>query len=323
MKKVKYYYNKHSLRYEKIEDGFWKKLFRAFGFLSTSLVFSVVLMLILYHYLDSPKEKQLKREIAEMRTQYELNQKKLAQMDEVLAGLQNRDDNIYRVIFEAEPIPATVRQAGTGGANQYKDLEEYDNSDIMVSTAKMLDKVSKQLYIQSKSYDEINRLIKHKEEMLASIPAIMPISNKDLTRVASGYGYRIHPIYKTRKMHWGMDFTAPIGTPIYATGDGVVEMSGFDKQGFGNHVIINHGFGYQTEYGHMYQIVVHNGQKIKRGEQIGTVGNTGLSTGPHVHYEVHKNGNRINPINFFYNDLSPEDYEKVLEISDNHNQSFD
>ena len=323
MKKIKYHYNKHSLRYEQVQVSIWVKLFRAVSFISTSLVFSLILVFVLYRYLDSPKEKAMRREIEEMRSQYDLNKKKLAQMDAVLQGLQNRDDNIYRVIFEAEPIPTTVRQAGTGGANRYKELEEYDNSDLMVETAKQMDKVSKQLYIQSKSYDEINRLIKNKEIMLSSIPAIQPVPNKNLTRVASGYGFRIHPIYKTRKMHYGMDFTAPVGSPIYATGDGVVKEADYDKGGFGNHVVIDHGFGYETVYGHMSVIKAKAGQKVKRGDLIGQVGNSGTSTGPHLHYEVVKNGNRINPINYYYNDLSPAEFEKMLELSSNSSQSFD
>ena len=273
MKKIKYHYNKHSLRYEQVQVSIWVKLFRAVSFISTSLVFSLILVFVLYRYLDSPKEKAMRREIEEMRSQYDLNKKKLAQMDAVLQGLQNRDDNIYRVIFEAEPIPTTVRQAGTGGANRYKELEEYDNSDLMVETAKQMDKVSKQLYIQSKSYDEINRLIKNKEIMLSSIPAIQPVPNKNLTRVASGYGFRIHPIYKTRKMHYGMDFTAPVSSPIYATGDGVVKEADYDKGGFGNHVVIDHGFGYETVYGHMSVIKAKAGQKVKRGDEKKAYGN--------------------------------------------------
>ncbi|MDX2002195.1 MAG: M23 family metallopeptidase [Chitinophagales bacterium] len=323
MKKVKYYYNKQSLRYEKIEVSFSKRLLRAFGFLSSSFVFSIVIFAIVWRYIDSPKEREMRREIEQLRQNYEWNQKKLAQMSQVLAGLQKRDDNIYRVIFEAEPISESVRTAGTGGSSKYADLQSFDNSELMIETAKMIDKVGKQMYIQSKSYDEINRLIKKKEQMLASIPAIMPVANKNLTRVASGYGFRIHPIYKTRKMHYGMDFNAPIGTPIFATGDGVVKEANFDSRGFGNHVIVDHGFGYETVYGHMSRITVRPGQKVKRGDQLGLVGNTGTSTGPHVHYEVHKGGQPINPINFYYNDLSPDEYEKMLEISNSHNQSFD
>lgn len=323
MKKVKYYYNKQSLRYERIQESFSSRMLKVMGFLSTSFLFALGIIYVSYHYLDSPEEKQLKREISKLKLEYQLNQKRLEQMNEVLAGLQDRDDNIYRVIFEAEPIPSSVRSVGVGGSFKYKDLEGFDNSDLMVVTSEMIDKVSKQMYVQSKSYDEINNLIKNQEHMLASIPAIMPVANKDLTRVASGYGMRLHPIYKTYKMHTGMDFTAPIGTDIYCTGDGVVKKVEYSQRGYGNHIIIDHGYGYETLYAHMNTINVKKGQSVKRGDLLGFVGNSGTSTGPHLHYEVHKNGNQINPVNFYYNDLTPDQFEKMIEISSRHTQSFD
>lgn len=323
MKKVKYYYNKQSLRYERIETPLSTRLFKLFGFLSTSFFFAVAIVYVTYQYFDSPKEKFLKREIAQLQLQNKINQGKLKQMNTVLASLQDRDDNIYRVIFEAEPIPASVREAGTGGSYKFKDLEGFDNSGLMIETAQQIDKVSKEMYIQSKSYDELNKLIKNKEDMLASIPAIMPVANKDLTRVASGYGMRLHPVYKTYRMHTGMDFTAPMGTDIYCTGDGVVKKTDRSARGYGNHVVIDHGYGYQTIYAHMSQINVRKGQKVKRGDILGVVGNSGTSTGPHLHYEVLKNGHKINPVNFYYNDLSPDEFEKMIEISSRHTQSFD
>lgn len=293
------------------------------GWLTTALVFSVVIVLIAYTYLDSPKEKQLKREIDDLTLQYEILQQRVHQSEIVLSELEQHDDNIYRVIFEAEPIPESVREAGYGGINKYRELEGLDNSELVIETSKMIDKLTKQLYIQSKSFDEIFSLAKNKTQMLASIPAIQPLSNKDLGRIASGFGYRIHPIYKTSIMHTGQDFTAPVGTDIYATGNGVVEKVEYYGRGYGNNVIINHGYGYETLYGHMSKINVRQGQKINRGDVIGFVGSTGTSTGPHLHYEVIKNGNKINPINFFYNDLTPEEYEKMLIISAQQNQSFD
>lgn len=323
MKKVKYYYNKQSLRYERIEEPLTVRLLKVLGFLSTSFIFALGIVYVSYKYLDSPEEKQLKREIAKMELEYEYNNKQLEQMSEVLAGLQDRDDNIYRVIFEAEPIPASVREAGTGGSYKFKELYGFSNSKLMTNTAEMIDKVSKRLYIQSKSYDEITELIQNKEQMLASIPAIMPVANKDLTRVASGYGMRVHPIYKTYKMHAGMDFTAPIGTDIYCSGDGVVKEVDYSQRGYGNHVIIDHGYGYETIYAHMSQMNVRKGQVVKRGDVLGQVGNSGTSTGPHLHYEVLKNGIKINPVNFYFNDLTPEEYEKMIEISSRHTQSFD
>lgn len=323
MKKVKYYYNKQSLRYERIEEPLMVRMLKVLGFLSTSFLFALGIVYVSYKYLDSPEEKQLKREIAKLQLEYEYNNERLEQMSEVLSGLQDRDDNIYRVIFEAEPIPGSVREAGTGGSFKYKELGGYSNTELMSKTAQLIDRVSKKMYIQSKSYDEINQLIQNKEQMLASIPAIMPVANKDLTRVASGYGMRLHPIYKTYKMHHGMDFTAPIGTDIYCTGDGVVKKVDHSRRGFGNHVIIDHGYGYETIYAHMSKINVRTGQKVKRGDLLGLVGNSGTSTGPHLHYEVHKNGHKINPVNFYYNDLSPEEFEKMIEISSRHTQSFD
>lgn len=323
MPKAKYYFNTHSLKYEKIVVSFWKKFLRFVGWFATALVFSVIIIMIAYSYLDSPKEKQLKREINELTLQYELLQQRIVQAETVLKDLEHNDDNIYRVIFEADPIPQSVREAGFGGVNKYRSLESFDNSEIMIESSMKVDKLMKQLYIQSKSYDEIFALAKDKAEMLASLPAIQPVSNKDLTRIASGFGYRIHPIYKTSIMHTGLDFTATIGTEIYATGNGVVSKVEVNGRGYGNNVIIRHGFDYETLYGHMSKIKVKPGQKVKRGDVIGLVGSTGISTAPHLHYEVIKKGIKINPVNFFYNDLTPEEYEKMLIISSQATQSFD
>ncbi len=323
MPKAKYYFNTHSLKYEKVVTSWRKRILRILGFVTTATVFSVVIVYIAYSLFDSPKEKQLKREISELTLQYEILQQRVDQAYYVLKDLQARDDNIYRVVFEAEPIPSSVREAGFGGIDRYKSLEGYENSELLVSTTKKLDQLTKQMYIQSKSFDEIIKLAKSKSEMLASIPAIQPISNNDLKRMASGFGYRIHPIYKTTKMHYGMDFTAPTGTDIYASGNGTVSKVEYSKRGLGTHVIIDHGYGYQTIYGHMSKILIRRGQKVKRGDVIGKVGSTGTSTAPHLHYEVAKQGKKINPINFFYNDLSPEEYETMIEMSSRSNQSFD
>lgn len=323
MPKAKYYFNTHSLKYERVVVSIGKKLLRITGWLTTALVFSVVIILISYSYIDSPKEKQLRREINELTLQYELIQQRVNQAEAVLKDLEHNDDNIYRVIFEAEPIPESVRDAGYGGINKYRELAGYDNSELVIETSKKVDRLAKQLYVQSKSYDEIFALAKNKTQMLASIPAIQPVSNKDLKRIASGFGYRIHPIYKTSILHTGLDFTAPVGTEIYSTGNGTVQKIEYNGRGYGHNVIISHGFGYETLYGHMSKIKVRQGEKIKRGDVIGFVGNSGTSTGPHLHYEVMKNGNKINPVNFFYNDLTPEEYEKMLVISSQYNQSFD
>lgn len=323
MARIKYRYNTKSLEYERVEVSFKEKLLRFISYLVTGLSFAAISVLITYQIIDSPKEKQLKRELDNMQIQYEEFDKKLDLVSKVLDDVQQRDDNIYRVIFEADPIPSSIRKAGFGGVNRYKIYEGFDNSEMIEETAKKLDILQKQLYVQSKSLDEVYQMAKNKAQMLACIPAIQPISNKDLKKIASGFGYRIHPIYKTGKMHTGIDFTAPQGTEIYATGDGVVINAEPTSMGYGRHVVIEHGYGYQTLYGHMSRINVHKGQKVKRGDLIGYVGNTGSSTGPHLHYEVIKDGEKINPISYFYNDLTPEEYDRMLEMSNSSNQSFD
>ena len=296
---------------------------RFLSFAATGLVFAALGILIAYNTIDSPKEKQLEREIERMKLDYDLVNQRLQQMSVVLEDLQDRDDNIYRVVFEAEPIPDEVRKAGFGGVNRYSRYKDFENRDLLTETMRRTDILSKQLVIQSKSYDEILGMIRNKAAMLACIPAIQPVSNKELKRMASGYGYRTDPIYKTTKFHAGMDFAAAVGTEIYATGDGVIMRADADASGYGNHVRINHGYGYMTLYGHMSKIMVRQGQRVKRGDVIGLVGNTGKSVGPHLHYEVHKNGEAINPVNFYYNDLSPEDYARMIEMSGTENQSFD
>lgn len=323
MSKVKFRFDTKTLQYEKVELKLVDRLKRFFGYFATVLVGSLVLTLIIYNVVDSPKEKQLRRENAFLKLELENFNERLDQTNKVLADLQEKDDDIYRVIFEAEPIPNEKREAGFGGVNRYKKLENYESSGLVIETTKKLDKISKQLVVQSKSYDEVIQLALSKEKMLASLPAIQPISNEKLTRIASGFGYRIHPIYKIKHLHTGLDFSAPKGTEIYATGDGVVKKVESLNNGYGKHVVIDHGYGYETLYGHMSGFNVREGQKVKRGEVIGFVGSTGTSTAPHVHYEVIKNANKINPINFFYNDLTPEEYDKVIELSTRSNQSFD
>lgn len=323
MSKVKYRYNSHTLSYDKIEVKFTDYLKKVLWFLSTSLVSGVIIYGLVYTYVDSPKEKQLKQQNALLESQYELLNKKLDNITAVLEDVQHRDDNIYRVIFEAEPIPNEIRQAGFGGVNRYEELESYNNSKIIVDAAKKIDKLAKQIYIQSKSFDEVFQMAKKKEDMLASIPAIQPVHNKDLTRMASGFGMRMHPILKYNRFHAGMDFTAPVGTPIYATGKGTVIQADAKESGYGLHVKINHGYGYTTVYAHMSRTKVRPGEKVKRGDIIGYVGNSGLSSGPHCHYEVIKNEQHLNPVNFYFNDLTPEEYDKMLELSNAPLQSLD
>ena len=323
MSKVKYRFNTKSLTYEKVKVTFMDRFWRFTSYLAIGLVFATGTIILAYKFLDSPKEKMLRREIEALQLQYNLLDKKMDQAQLVLNDLQDRDDNIYRVIFESEPIPNSIRQAGFGGSDRYSVFDNFDNAQLLKTTTERLDIISKQLYIQSKSFDEVVKLAKNKEQMMMSIPAIMPINNKDLRRQPGGFGWRTHPIYKTPEFHPGMDFAAEQGTPIYATGDGVVETADANAQGYGNHVVINHGFGYQTLYGHMSKRAVRVGKKIKRGELVGYVGSTGLSTAPHIHYEVIKNGEKVNPINFYFNDLTPQQYQVMLEMSSKSSQSFD
>ncbi len=320
--KIKYKFDPHSLSYEQIATTIKDRLLKFLYVVAAGAVFSFVVLLIAYNFLDSPKEKILKREIRQYKLQYEILNERLDRISMVMDDIQNRDDNIYRVIFEAEPIPSTIRKAGYGGTNRYAKLEGYSNSDILTETTKKIDLISRQLYIQSISFDDVFKMAKGKAQMLACIPAIQPISNKQLTMIASGFGYRFHPIYKTIRMHTGIDFTAHKGTPIYATGDGVVSKGNENLSGYGIACVIDHGYGYKTLYGHMYKMIVNPGQKVKRGQVIGYVGNTGISIGPHLHYEVIKNGIKVNPINYFYQDLTPEEYEKVIEISSRVNQAL-
>mgnify|MGYP001220922748 FL=1 len=323
MSKIKYYYDTKTLSYKPIESTGIEKFKKFIVYLTSSAILAFFTLLIFFQYFDSPKEKKLKGEINHLLSQYEIINNDLEKIELVLDDIQNRDDNIYRTIFEADPIPTSIRKQGFGGVNRYKKLSGYSNSDLIINTSKKIDQLTKQLYLQSKSFDEIIELAKNKSKMLASIPAIQPVANKDLKRMTSGYGYRIHPIYKTRKMHYGMDYSAKVGTEIYATGDGVISKVKRSKRGYGNYVKINHGFGYETLYAHMSKYIVKKGQKVKRGEVIGYVGNTGISTAPHLHYEVRKDNKKINPVNFYFNDLTPEEYEKMLELASQPNQSFD
>jgi murein DD-endopeptidase MepM/ murein hydrolase activator NlpD len=323
MAREKYKFNPESLSFDRVRLGFRAVLLRTFAYFVGSLIIAGIYGLIFAIFFDSPKEKALRREIQQLTVQYELMNKDMDNVEKVINHLEQTDDNLYRSIFEAEPIPATQREGGIGGVNRYKELEDFDNSHIIIETAKRLDKIRKKVYVESKSFDDLVLLAKRKEEMLACVPAIMPISNKDLTRTASGFGLRIHPIYKISKFHSGMDFTAPMGTDIYVTGDGVVESVNSEKRGYGNHIVIDHGFGYKTIYAHLDRANVRRGQKVKRGDIIGFVGSSGLSLAPHLHYEVHLNDTAVDPSNYYFNDLTAEQYERMIEIASRSGQSFD
>jgi murein DD-endopeptidase MepM/ murein hydrolase activator NlpD len=326
MAKKKYKFNPDTLSYERAGISLKERVVKIATYLSSSLALALIIVIVFLNFYETPHMKSIKRENQQLLTQYELMSKDLEKIDGVLTELQHRDDNIYRVIFEAEPIPSSIRKAGFGGSNKYSYLENLNNSELVIETARKLDIVAKEAYIQSKSYDKVLELVLNKEKMLAAIPAIQPVANKDLKRTASGWGYRIHPIYKVRKMHYGMDFTAPVGTPVYATGDGTVtEVQGSirSRVGFGLVVKIDHDYGYESVYGHLNSFNVKRGQKIKRGDIIGYVGNTGGSTAPHLHYEVHKNGSAVNPQYYYYKDLTPLEYEKMIAISSNIGQTLD
>ncbi|MBV6461231.1 MAG: hypothetical protein HJHJAOHD_01352 [Flavobacteriales bacterium] len=323
MSKIKYRYNTQTLDYEKVKITWRTRILRAMGYLATSGVIAAGMVYIVYLSVESPKEKILQEENYQLQAQYKILHKRMEDIEMVLNDIQTRDNNIYRVIFEAEPISENIRNAGFGGINRYKHMEGFRSSDLLVETTKRVDKISKQLYIQSKSYDEVFAMAKKKEQLLASIPAIQPVSNKELKYMASGFGFRIDPVYKTTKFHAGIDFTAPVGTPVYATGDGVIIPYAEGFSGYGNFIRINHGYGYVTLYAHLSKIAVKASQKVKRGDVIGFVGNTGKSVGPHLHYEVRKNDNPINPINFFFNDLTPEEYDRLIQLANDPTQALD
>ena len=321
MGKVNYKFNTKTLSVEKINETIWDKIKKILRITLAGLIFSVIVLIIGYTFFDSPKEQMLRREISQFEFQHEIIQDRLKQLTSVLEDIQYRDDHIYRVIFEADPIPGSVRDAGYGGADRYVDLEGYDNTELIKDLHQRIDKLARQLYVQSKSYDEVFEMAKNKADMLASIPAIIPLE-RGTQRVVSGFGYRIHPIYKTMRMHSGVDFSAPTGTPIYATGDGTITKAGRNRHGYGIMVRIDHGYGYQTLYAHMSKVNVRAGQKVQRGEVIGFVGSTGVSAGPHLHYEVIRNGRKVNPISYFYNDLTPEEFEYIIEKASRVNQSL-
>ena len=323
MSKVKYYYDSDTLSYRKIERKKTTTLKYAAVFILASALFGFLFVFIASQFVQSPKEKALARELQNMKLQYKLLDKKVQDAFAALENVEERDNSIYRLYFEANPIPEEQRRAGFGGVNRYKKYEGYDNSQLIIESNKQLDILQKAIVVQSKSLDEVALLAADKEKFLAAIPAIQPVNNIDLTRMASGFGYRTDPFTKVRKFHWGMDFTAPRGTPVYASGDGVVTRADNKATGYGNHITIDHGYGYVSLYAHLYKYNVRPNQRVKRGDLIGFVGSSGRSEAPHVHYEVFKDGERINPINFYYGNLSAEEYAKLLEKAQLENQSLD
>lgn len=323
MKRVrKYYYNTDTHRFEKLELSWKTRLLRILGVVSAALVTATITIAIAFQFLDSPKEKKLRDEMHQLQEGYSTLQRELDDINKSLAQLETRDNNIYRAVFEAQPLPDSIR-VGKDYTNTDPRLAFTSSEELIEGMRRKIQGLRHRLNIQSTSYDTLQKLVEAKERMLSAIPAIQPVSNRTLDRVASGFGYRIDPIYKTPKMHTGIDFTAATGTPVYATGDGTVKEAGYDNGGYGNNVVVNHGYGYQTLYGHMQKVKVRIGDRVKRGEVIGWVGSTGKSTGPHLHYEVIRNGSKIDPIHFFFNDLTATDYERLTKIAAASNQSFD
>lgn len=323
MKKIKYYYNTHTLRYEKLETPLRVRLLQLFGFIAASIVTGMIIFAVAFRYIDSPKEKLLRQQNDDLRQNYSIMEERLKQLEMQMDELANRDNTVYRSIFEANPIPDSARIREMEKRKEVQLVQSMGSTELVKNMTAQLNNLALRMAYQERSFDDITKMVKNKEQLLASIPAIQPISNKNLTRVASGFGYRIDPIYKDRRAHMGMDFTAPRGTPIYATADGVVKDAGFNTGGFGNRVVINHGNSYETLYGHMYRIKARVGQRVKRGEVIGYVGNTGKSSGPHCHYEVHRYGSPVNPIYYFYNDLTPAQFDRLLKLAAASNQSMD
>jgi len=324
MAKIKYYYDTETCKYERVKTKTSDVILNALGILSLTVAMAVGLLFLYSSYFESPKELILKNEVKEMEFYYEKLRADVSSLDQILSGIEYRDDNIYRKVLGAEPIDKSIRNAGVGGADRYKDIKDKNISheDLVVSVNEKVDLLRRKLYIESKSQDEVVKVADNKEKLYAAIPAIQPISNKQLVALASGFGWRTHPIYKVRKMHTGIDFAAAIGTPIYATADGKVASVDVKFSGYGKMVEIDHGFGYHTRYCHMHEFAVRAGQNIKRGDLVGYVGNTGLSTAPHLHYEVLINGSQVDPVHYFYNDLTASEYEKVLELASIDNQSL-
>ena len=323
MRKVKYYYNTHTLRYEKLETPLRVRLLQFIGFIAASIVTGLIIFAIAFRYIDSPKEKYLRQQNDDLTANYSVYMERLKQLELKMNEIEHRDNEVYRSIFGGDPIPDSARIKDIEKKSEVKLVASMGESELVKSIADQLNNLSYRTAFQVKSFDEIAGLVKNKEKLLAATPSIQPVSNRSLSRVASGYGYRIDPVYKDRRLHQGLDFTAPIGTPIYATADGRVKDAGFNTGGFGNRVVISHGFGYETVYGHMVRIKARVGENVKRGEVIGYVGNSGKSTGPHCHYEVHRKGIPVDPIYYFYSDLTTAQFDRILKLASASNQSFD
>ena len=322
MRKVYYIYNPKTRTYDRIYPTMRQRMMSYLRNLFVGMGLGAGCFILLLMVFGSPSEKDLRTENSRLTAEYHILSTRLDEALGVMQQLRQRDDNLYRVIMQADPVPDAVRNANYGKTNRYEELMELANAKLVVNTTQKMDVLERQVYIQSKSFDEILDLCKNHDEMLMCVPAIQPVSNKDLKQTASGYGTRVDPIYKTVKFHAGMDFSANVGTPVYATGNGTVKSAGWEGL-YGKCIIIDHGFGYVTRYAHLNQIKVRVGQKVVRGEIIGEVGTTGKSTGPHLHYEVHLKGQIMNPVNYYFMDLDADDYDKMIQIAANHGKVFD
>lgn len=324
MARIKYYYDTETCKYERVRTRSSDIVLNALGIVSLTVIMAIGLLYLYSSYFESPKELILKNEVTELEFYYDKLNKDVEKLSTILNNMEQRDDNIYRVVLGAQPIEKSVRDVGVGGADRYADIKEKSigHEQLVVALHEKVDKLRRKLYVESRSQDEVVQLADNKEKLFAAIPAIQPIANKQLIALASGFGQRIHPVYKVKKMHTGIDFAAEIGTPIYATADGKVIAVDVKFSGYGKLVEIDHGFGYRSRYAHMHEFAVRIGQNIKRGDLVGYVGNTGLSTAPHLHYEVLINGNQVDPVHYFFNDLSAAEYEKILELASTENQSL-
>ena len=323
MKKIKYFFNTHTLRFEKIEVPLKVRLLQLFGYIAASIVTGIIIVILIFQYIDSPKEKLLRQQNDSYRESYSVLQDRVNQLELQMTELENRDNEVYRSIFEADPIPDSARLKEMEAKKEVRLIQKLSNTELIKNMTGQLNNLSLRMAYQGKSFVEITNMVKNKEQLLRAIPAIQPVSNKNLNRIGGSFGYRIDPVYKNLRFHQGLDFTAPAGTPIYATADGVVQIAAFNTGGYGNKVVINHGYGYQTLYGHMLKIKASQGQTVKRGEVIGYIGSTGKSTGPHCHYEVIKRGTKVDPVYYFYNDLTPAEFDRLLKAAASNKQSLD
>jgi hypothetical protein len=323
MKKIKYFFNTHTLRFEKIEVPLRVRLLQLFGYVAASIVTGIIIVILIFQYIDSPKEKLLRQQNESYMQSYSVLQDRVNQLELQMSELENRDNEVYRSIFEADPIPDSARLKEMESKKEVRLIQNFSNTELIKNMIGQLNNLSLRMAYQGKSFVEITNMVKNKEQLIRAIPAIQPVSNKNLNRIGGSFGYRIDPVYKNLRFHQGLDFTAPAGTPIYATADGVVEIASFNTDGYGNKVVINHGYGYQTLYGHMLKIKAAQGQTVKRGEVIGYIGSTGKSTGPHCHYEVIKRGTKVDPVYYFYNDLTPAQFDRLLKAAASNKQSLD